>query len=77
MAGLVGATDDDEQDADTTDGAGAHKHGAATVAVDEVDAQEGANCHDGGLEGVHQQLLLVGDDAGRLGHERHVVAGWR
>ena len=77
MASLVGTANDDEEYADTADGAGTHKHGPAAVAVDEVDAEEGADGHDGGLEGVHQELLLVGDDAGRSCHQWHVVTCWR
>ena len=77
MTSLIGAANDDDQDADAADGAGPHEHGPTAVAVDEVDTEEGANGHDGGLEGVHQELLLVGNDTGCLRHQRHIIRSWR
>ena len=76
VAGLLGTADDDDEDADAADGAGPHQHGATAVAVDEVDAEESADSHDWGLKGVHQELLLVGDDTGCLCHQGHIVTGW-
>jgi len=66
MGGLQGRADDDHEDAEGADGRGAHEHGTAAGFVEEADAEDGAEHHDGGLEGVHQELLFCGGYAGVL-----------